>query len=156
MLSQLHNNKLQLILKNLLCYLMFLSYLIFFIYVNIQKKKPISKLSLIKRKKKKNTKEFGEAKEKVYIGRNIKINKMKYDNVIVDLQPRPVLQELIEDLTNKMLVQKQVLADCGEYADPALVQGLKADIRLLNQVIERCYAQQELINLRNEQIIGLN
>ena len=28
---------------------------------------------------------------------------MKYDNVIVDLQPRPVLQELIEDLTNKML-----------------------------------------------------
>ena len=81
---------------------------------------------------------------------------MKYDNVIVDLQPRPVLQELIEDLTNKMLVQKQVLADCGEDAAPAVVQGLKADIRLLNQVIERCYAQQELINLRNEQIIGLN
>ena len=81
---------------------------------------------------------------------------MKYDNVIVDLQPRPVLQELIEDLTNKMLAQKQVLADCGEYTDPALVQGLKADIRLLDQVIERCYAQQELINMRDEQIIGLN
>ena len=81
---------------------------------------------------------------------------MKYDNVIVDLKPRPVLQELIEDLTNKMLAQKQVLADCREYADPALVQGLKADIRLLDQVIERCYAQQELINMRDEQIIGLN
>ena len=81
---------------------------------------------------------------------------MKYDNVIVDLRPRPVLQELIEDLTNKMLAQKQVLADCGEDADPALVQGLKADIRLLDQVIERCYAQQELINMRDEQIIGLN
>ena len=81
---------------------------------------------------------------------------MKYNNVDIDLKPRPVLQELIEDLTNKMLAQKQVLADCGEYADPALVQGLKADIRLLDQVIERCYAQQELINMRDEQIIGLN
>ena len=81
---------------------------------------------------------------------------MKYDNVIVDLQPRPVLEELITDLTNKMLAQKSALADCGEYADPVLVQGLKADIRLLSQVIERCYAQQELINLRDEQIIGLN
>ena len=80
---------------------------------------------------------------------------MKY-NVDIDLKPIPVLQELIEDLTNKMLAQKQVLADCGEYADPTLVQGLKADIRLLDQVIERCYAQQELIDIRAEQIIGLN
>ena len=81
---------------------------------------------------------------------------MKYNNVKVDLQPRPVLEELITDLTNKMLAQKQVLADCGKYADPIMIQGLKSDIRLLNQVIERCYAQQELINLRDEQIIGLN
>ena len=81
---------------------------------------------------------------------------MKYDNVTIDLQPRPVLQELIEDLTNKMLAQKQVLADCGEYASPTLVRGLQADIELLDQVIERCYAQQELINMRNEQLIGLN
>ena len=81
---------------------------------------------------------------------------MKYNNVIVDLKTRPVLQELIQDLTNKMLAQKQVLADCGEYADPIMIQGLKSDIRLLSQVIERCYAQQELINLRDEQIIGLN
>ena len=79
---------------------------------------------------------------------------MKY-NVDIDLKPRPVLQELIEDLTNKMLAQKQVLADCGEYADPIMIQGLKSDIRLLDQVIERCYAQQELINLRS-QIINLN
>jgi len=81
---------------------------------------------------------------------------MKYNNVKIDLQPRPVLQELIEDLTNKMLAQKQVLADCGEYASPTLVRGLQADIELLDQVIERCYAQQELINMRNEQLIGLN
>ena len=82
---------------------------------------------------------------------------MKYDNVIVDLQPRPVLQELIEDLTNKMLAQKQVLADCEYMGAPdTLIDGLKSDIKLLDQVIERCYAQQELIDLRNEQIIGLN
>jgi len=81
---------------------------------------------------------------------------MKYNNVKIDLQPRPVLQELIEDLTNKMLAQKQVLADCGEYASPTLIRGLQADIKLLDQVIERCYAQQELINMRDEQIIGLN
>jgi len=80
---------------------------------------------------------------------------MKY-NVDVDLKPRPVLQELIEDLTNKMLTTKSVLADCGEYASPTLVRGLKADIKLLDQVIERCYAQQELIDMRAEQIIGLN
>jgi len=80
---------------------------------------------------------------------------MKY-NVDVDLKPRPVLQELIEDLTNKMLATKSVLADCGEYASPTLVNGLKADIKLLDQVIERCYAQQELIDMRAEQIIGLN
>ena len=136
--------------------IIFLSYFYLFNLPKYTKEKTNLQISLNKKKKKKITKEFGEAKEKAYIGRNIKINKMKYDNVIVDLQPRPVLQELIEDLTNKMLAQKQVLADCGEYADPALVQGLKADIRLLDQVIERCYAQQELINMRDEQIIGLN
>ena len=80
---------------------------------------------------------------------------MKY-NVDIDLKPRPVLQELIEDLTNKMLAQKAVLADCGEYADPYLVQGQEADNQLLDDIIERCYAQQELINLKSEQIIGLN
>ena len=79
-----------------------------------------------------------------------------YKNVIIDLKPRPVLQELIEDLTNKMLNLKQVLAGCGPYANRELEEGLKNDIKLLDEVIERCYAQQELIDLRNEQIIGLN
>ena len=77
-------------------------------------------------------------------------------NVDIDLKPRPVLQELIEDLTHKMLAQQAALSACGEYADNAMVQGLKADIKLLDQVIERCYAQQELIDMRAEQIIGLN
>ena len=81
---------------------------------------------------------------------------MKYDNVIIDLKQRPVLEELIEDLTNKYLTQKAVLASCGKYASPALVRGLKADIQLLDEVLERVYDQQELINARAEQIIGLN
>jgi len=81
----------------------------------------------------------------------------KYNNVKIDLQPRPVLQELIQDLTNKMLAQKRVLADCEHMGAPNnLIDGLKSDIKLLDQVIERCYAQQELINMRDEQIIGLN
>ena len=86
---------------------------------------------------------------------------MKYNNVIIDLKPRPVLQELIEDLTNKMLAQKSVLDSLEEYNSGTsstnyMMRGLKSDIRLLDEVIERCYAQQELINLRSEQIIGLN
>jgi hypothetical protein len=81
---------------------------------------------------------------------------MKY-NVDVDLKPRPVLQELIEDLTNKMLSQKRVLADLKHMnVGSSLVRGLQADIKLLDQVIERCYAQQELIDMRAEQLIGLN
>ena len=81
---------------------------------------------------------------------------MKY-NVDVDLKPRPVLQELIEDLTNKMLSQKRVLADLKHMnGGSSLVRGLQADIKLLDQVIERVYAQQELIDMRAEQIIGLN
>ena len=81
---------------------------------------------------------------------------MKYDNVIIDLKQRPVLQELIEDLTNKMLAQKQLLVDCGEDVSPQLVKMVKQDVKLLDEVIERCYMQQELIDMRAEQIIGLN
>ena len=86
---------------------------------------------------------------------------MKYDNVIIDLKQRPVLQELIEDLTNKMLAQKSVLDSLEEFnsgtsSTNSMMRGLRSDIRLLDDVIERCYAQQELIDARAEQIIGLN
>ena len=91
---------------------------------------------------------------------------MKYDNVVIDLNPTPVLQELIEDLTNKMLSQKQYLEDykyikgsndvdmLGKCLN--VIIGLKAEIKILDDVIERCYMQQELIDMRAEQIIGLN
>ena len=81
---------------------------------------------------------------------------MKYNNVIVDIKPLPVLEELISDLTNKMLNLKKVLHDNRRYADTDIVDTLESNIQLLDEVIERCYAQQELINLRSEQIIGLN
>ena len=79
-----------------------------------------------------------------------------YKNVIIDLKPLPVLEELITDLTNKMLNLKKVLSDNREYADADVVDTLESNIYLLNEVIERCYAQQELIDTRAEQIIGLN
>tara|TARA_R110001599_G_scaffold236386_1_gene435619 strand:- start:302 stop:583 length:282 start_codon:yes stop_codon:yes gene_type:complete len=88
--------------------------------------------------------------------KNIYLVNMKYDNVTIDLKQRPVLQELIEDLTNKMLAQKQLLVDCGEDVSPQLIKMVKQDVKLLDEVIERCYMQQELIDMRNEQIIGLN
>ena len=78
---------------------------------------------------------------------------MKYNNVKIDLKPLPVLQELIEDLTNKMLNLKQVLAGCGPYANRELEEGLKNDIKLLDEVIERCYAQQELINMKTQYML---
>ena len=79
-----------------------------------------------------------------------------YKNVIINLKPLPVLEELIADLTNKMLNLKKVLRDNYGSADYELVDGLESNIQLLDEVIERCYAQQELINARAEQIIGLN
>ena len=79
-----------------------------------------------------------------------------YKNVIIDLKPLPVLEELISDLTNKMLNLKKVLRDNRRYSDADIVDTLESNIQLLDEVIERCYAQQELINMRAEQIIGLN
>ena len=79
-----------------------------------------------------------------------------YKNVIIDLKPLPVLEELIADLTNKMLNLKKVLRDNNGSADFEVIDILQSNIKLLDEVIERCYAQQELINARAEQIIGLN
>ena len=69
---------------------------------------------------------------------------MKY-NVDIDLKPRPVLQELIEDLTNKMLNLKQVLAGCGPYANRELEEGLKNDIKLLDDLEINFYKWDKLI-----------
>ena len=74
----------------------------------------------------------------------------------IDLKPTPVLQELIQDLEGKLNPTKAVLNDCGEYADPQFVDGIVKDVALLEAVLGRVIAQQELIDLRAEQVIGLN
>ena len=55
-----------------------------------------------------------------------------------------------------MINLKKVLRDNRRYANTDIVDTLESNIQLLDEVIERCYAQQELIDLRNEQLIGLN
>lgn len=70
----------------------------------------------------------------------------------IDLKPTPVLQELIEDLENKLNATKAVLADCGEYADPQFVDGIERDVALLEAVLGRVVAQQELINIKSQSI----
>jgi len=71
------------------------------------------------------------------------------------IEPTPVLQELVQDLENKLCMVKGILADCGEYAPDPLTEDLKKDIQLLESVLSRVAAQQELIDLRN-QCICLN
>ena len=67
----------------------------------------------------------------------------------INLQSTPVLQELIEDLEIKLQSTKDVLASCGEYANEALVLDLKKDIKLLEEVLGRVIAQQEIMDLRS-------
>tara|TARA_R100001377_G_scaffold85036_1_gene70054 strand:+ start:36 stop:281 length:246 start_codon:yes stop_codon:yes gene_type:complete len=66
------------------------------------------------------------------------------------IEPTPVLQELVQDLENKLCMVKGILADCGEYAPDPLTEDLKKDIQLLESVLNRVAAQQELIDLRNQ------
>ena len=74
----------------------------------------------------------------------------------IDLKPIPVLQELIQDLEGKLNATKIALEGCGAYANYHFKEGLKNDVKLLEAVLGRVIAQQELIDLRAEQIIGLN
>jgi len=70
----------------------------------------------------------------------------------IDLKPTPVLQELIQDLERKLNATKAVLADCGEYADPQFVDGIERDIALLEAVLGRVIAQQELIDIKSQSV----
>ena len=70
----------------------------------------------------------------------------------IDLKPTPVLQELIQDLENKLNATKAVLNDCGEYAGPQFVDGIVKDVALLEAVLGRVIAQQELIDIRMQSV----
>jgi len=70
----------------------------------------------------------------------------------IDLKPTPVLQELIQDLENKLNATKAVLKGCGAYANPHFKEGLENDVELLEAVLGRVIAQQELIDIRTQSI----
>ena len=71
----------------------------------------------------------------------------------IDLNPAPVLQELIDDLETKICRLTTELAMlAGEVAPRYLVHGIEKQIDVLEEVLERVEAQQELIDLKQNSI----
>ena len=71
----------------------------------------------------------------------------------LDLTPAPVLQELIDDLETKICKLTTELAMMeGEVAPRYLVYGIGMQIDVLEEVLERVEAQQELINKKTNSI----
>ena len=74
----------------------------------------------------------------------------------IDLKPAPVLQELIDDLETKICNLTVELAMLeGEVAPRYQVYGLEKQLDILESVLERVEAQQELID-RKTNSISLN
>ena len=71
----------------------------------------------------------------------------------IDLKTAPVLQELISDLENELSNKITELAMIeGEIAPRYIVHGLEKEIEMLESVLERVEAQQELIDLKQNSI----
>ena len=71
----------------------------------------------------------------------------------LDLTPAPVLQELIDDLESKICNLTVELAMLeGEVAPRYLVHGIEKQIDVLEEVLERVEAQQELMDLKQNSI----
>ena len=71
----------------------------------------------------------------------------------LDLTPAPVLQELINDLESKICKLTVELAMMeGENGPRYLVYGIEKQIDLLEEVLERVEAQQELMDLKQNSI----
>jgi len=71
----------------------------------------------------------------------------------LDLTPAPVLQELIDDLETKICNLTTELAMMeGEVAPRYLRYGIGMQIDVLEEVLERVEAQQELIDLKQNSI----
>ena len=77
---------------------------------------------------------------------------MAFEKLDINLKVAPELQELILDLENKLEVHKMVMSDVGEFASPSFVADLKKDIKLLEEVLARVIAQQELMDLKQNSI----
>ena len=71
----------------------------------------------------------------------------------IDLTPAPVLQELIDDLETKICKLTVELAMMeGENGPRYLVYAIEKQIDILESVLERVGAQQELIDLKQNSI----
>ena len=71
----------------------------------------------------------------------------------IDLKTAPVLQELISDLETELSNKINELAMIeGEIAPRYIVHGLEKEIDVLESVLERVEAQQELIDLKQNSI----
>ena len=71
----------------------------------------------------------------------------------LDLTPAPVLQELIDDLDNQICKLTEELAIAhNENAPRYLVYAIEKQIDILESVLERVEAQQELIDRKTNSI----
>ena len=71
----------------------------------------------------------------------------------IDLTPTPVLQELIRDLDNRICKFTRELADLeGTKAPRYLVYAIEQQIDLLEEILVRVEAQQELIDFKQNSI----
>ena len=73
----------------------------------------------------------------------------------LDLKPKPVLQELIDDLENKickLTTELAMMEGKPKYGARYLVYGLEKQIDILEEVLARVEAQQELIDLKQNSI----
>ena len=71
----------------------------------------------------------------------------------IDLKTAPVLQELINDLETELSNKINELAMIeGEIAPRYIVYGLEKEIEMIESVLERVEAQQELIDLKQNSI----
>ena len=71
----------------------------------------------------------------------------------INLTPAPVLQELIDDLETKICKLTTVLAISHSENTPRyLTFGIEKQLDILDSVLERVEAQQELLDLKQNSI----
>ena len=71
----------------------------------------------------------------------------------IDLKPKPVLQELIDDLETKICrLTTELAISHSENAPRYLVYAIEKQLDLLEEVLERIEAQQELMDLKQNSI----
>ena len=71
----------------------------------------------------------------------------------IDLKTAPVLQELISDLETELSNKINELALIEDEIEPRyIVYGLEKEIEMIESVLERVEAQQELIDLKQNSI----